>query len=252
MTRTAPTTSGASPAAASTARARSRTTGTASSAARPGNTTSSWANTTCTSSRSSRPISTTTTPPCAARSRISCASGSSSAWTLPPGRHRLYLEGARPPGRIAPQAGGERAQKVRERAESARLPALLSPEHGGYDCCIIGEADNVPLSKALDFLTDGEMDLMFTFDHMRADCVGTDFLPPRLLREALQARALGLAGGPARPGLERAVSREPRPRPRHKPLRQRGLPRRERQGPGRRVYAAPGHGPSYTRARSSA
>lgn len=46
----------------------------------------------------------------------------------------------------------------------------------GYDCCIIGEADNVPLSKALDFLTDGEMDLMFTFDHMRADCVGTDFL----------------------------------------------------------------------------
>ena len=67
-----------------------------------------------------------------------------------------------------------------------------------YDCLIIGEADNVPLEKAVDFLADGEMDMLFTFDHMRADCIGTDFIrrgfSVKRFKRALSAWQDGLAG----------------------------------------------------------
>ena len=69
-----------------------------------------------------------------------------------------------------------------------------------YDCCIIGEADNVPLEKAVSFLENGELDLIFTFDHMRADCLGTDFIRRRFsvkrFKRALTAwqNALALRG----------------------------------------------------------
>ncbi len=68
----------------------------------------------------------------------------------------------------------------------------------GYDCCIIGEADAVPLGKAVEFLENGELDMMFTFDHMRADCTGTDFLRGRFsvkkFKRALSAWQTALAG----------------------------------------------------------
>lgn len=67
-----------------------------------------------------------------------------------------------------------------------------------YDCCIIGEADHIPLQKAADFLQSGEMDMMISFDHMRADCIGTDFIrlgfSVKRLKRALSAWQNGLAG----------------------------------------------------------
>ena len=67
-----------------------------------------------------------------------------------------------------------------------------------YDCVIIGEADNVPVSRAARYLESGEMDLMFTFDHMRADCIGTDFIHTKFsvkkLKRALSAWQEALAG----------------------------------------------------------
>ena len=67
-----------------------------------------------------------------------------------------------------------------------------------YDCVIIGEADNVPVERAVHYLQDGEMELMFTFDHMRADCIGTDFIHHKFsvkkFKRALSARQNALAG----------------------------------------------------------
>lgn len=67
-----------------------------------------------------------------------------------------------------------------------------------YDCVIIGEADNVPVDRAAQYLEKGEMDLMFSFDHMRADCVGTDFIHHKFnvkkLKRALSAWQNGLEG----------------------------------------------------------
>lgn len=67
-----------------------------------------------------------------------------------------------------------------------------------YDCVIIGEADNVPVNKAVQYLENGEMELMLSFDHMRADCSGTDFLHHKFsvkkFKRALSAWQNGLAG----------------------------------------------------------
>ena len=67
-----------------------------------------------------------------------------------------------------------------------------------YDCVIIGEADNVPVERAVHYLQDGEMELMFTFDHMRADCIGTDFIHHKFsvkkFKRALSAWQNALAG----------------------------------------------------------
>lgn len=67
-----------------------------------------------------------------------------------------------------------------------------------YDCVIIDEADNVPVERAVHYLQDGEMELMFTFDHMRADCIGTDFIHHKFsvkkFKRALSAWQNALAG----------------------------------------------------------
>ena len=66
------------------------------------------------------------------------------------------------------------------------------------DCVIIGEANGVKPERALSYLESGELDMMFTFDHMRADCVGTDFLHRKFsvkkFKRALSAWQNGLAG----------------------------------------------------------
>ena len=46
----------------------------------------------------------------------------------------------------------------------------------GHDAVFIGEADNLSAAEAAEFMERGEVDMMFTFDHMRADCFGTDFI----------------------------------------------------------------------------
>ena len=67
-----------------------------------------------------------------------------------------------------------------------------------YDCLVIGEADNIPLREAAGFMESGELDMMLTFDHMRADCVGTDFIrrgfSVKKFKRALSAWQTGLAG----------------------------------------------------------
>ena len=67
-----------------------------------------------------------------------------------------------------------------------------------YGCCLIGEADGVPLEKAAELLEGGGLDMLFTFDHMRADCAGTDFIRRRFsvkrFKKALSAWQNGLEG----------------------------------------------------------
>ena len=69
-----------------------------------------------------------------------------------------------------------------------------------YDCMLLGEGPRLKPEKALEYLESGELDLMFNFEHMEADCFMTDFLqrPFRLRRlkrafskwqEALNGRA---------------------------------------------------------------
>lgn len=93
------------------------------------------------------------------------------------------------------------ANGARKFTEGPNLHDYLSYYHrsvSDYDCVIIGEADNVPLEHALRYFENGEMELMFTFDHMRADCIGTDFIRRRFsvkkFKRALSAWQNGLAG----------------------------------------------------------
>lgn len=45
-----------------------------------------------------------------------------------------------------------------------------------YDCMLLGEGPRMTPETALSYLEPGELDLMFNFAHMEADCVMTDFL----------------------------------------------------------------------------
>lgn len=45
-----------------------------------------------------------------------------------------------------------------------------------YDCMLLGEGPRLKLEKALEYMERGELDLMFNFEHMEADCVMTDFI----------------------------------------------------------------------------
>lgn len=45
-----------------------------------------------------------------------------------------------------------------------------------YDCMLLGEAPRMDTKTALSYLEPGELDLMFNFSHMEADCLMTDFL----------------------------------------------------------------------------
>lgn len=82
---------------------------------------------------------------------------------------------------------------------------------------------------------------MFGFAHMEADCIMTDFIQRpfslKKLKRAFSDWQEKLAGQ----GLERALSREPRPPARHQPLRQRALAHRVRQDARRLLHAPAGH-----------
>ena len=57
-----------------------------------------------------------------------------------------------------------------------------------YDCMLLGEAPRLKPETALTYLESGELDLMFNFAHMEADCLMTDFLQrPFSLRKLKRA-----------------------------------------------------------------
>ena len=69
-----------------------------------------------------------------------------------------------------------------------------------YDCMTVGEAPMVSPEKALEYCGEGpdqELDMMFTFEHMNADCVMTDWIPRpfnlRSYKKALSRWQAGLA-----------------------------------------------------------
>ena len=69
-----------------------------------------------------------------------------------------------------------------------------------YDCMTVGEAPMISAEKALEYCGDGpdqELDMMFTFEHMGADCLFTDWIPRpfdlRAYKQALGAWQTGLA-----------------------------------------------------------
>ena len=69
-----------------------------------------------------------------------------------------------------------------------------------FDCMTVGEAPMVSPEKALDYCKEGpdqELDMMFTFEHMGADCLFTDWIPRpfdlRSYKKALGRWQTGLA-----------------------------------------------------------
>ena len=69
-----------------------------------------------------------------------------------------------------------------------------------YDCMTVGEAPMIAPDKALEYCAEGpdqELDMMFTFEHMGADCVFTDWIPRpfdlRSYKKALGRWQVGLA-----------------------------------------------------------
>lgn len=69
-----------------------------------------------------------------------------------------------------------------------------------YDCMTVGEAPMISVQKALEYCAEGpeqELDMMFTFEHMGADCVVTDWIPRpfdlRAYKRALGRWQTGLA-----------------------------------------------------------
>ncbi|MBP3892459.1 MAG: alpha-glucosidase [Atopobiaceae bacterium] len=69
-----------------------------------------------------------------------------------------------------------------------------------YDCMTVGEAPMISAEKALEYCDEGpdqELDMMFTFEHMSADCVFTDWIPRpfdlRAYKQALGSWQTGLA-----------------------------------------------------------
>ncbi len=71
------------------------------------------------------------------------------------------------------------------------LSGFKSEVLDGYDCMTIGEAPMLPPKKALRYIAEGEdqtLDMMFTFDHMQADCLFTEYVPlPFSLRKLKDA-----------------------------------------------------------------
>ena len=70
-----------------------------------------------------------------------------------------------------------------------------------YDCFVVGEAPMMKPEKALNYITKGErqeLDLMFHFQHMEADCLFTDFMRRpfdlRKLKKAFSTWNHALAG----------------------------------------------------------
>ena len=126
-----------------------------------------------------------------------------------------------------------------------------------YDCIQVAESPMTGAKDAVNFTVgdDKVFDMMITFDHMNADCFMTDTIhlpfslrklkkghhPPPLLAPQAQEGALLLAGEPERPGLELPLHREPRPSPRHLPLRLREVLEGERQSPCHLRLHAAGH-----------
>ena len=71
-----------------------------------------------------------------------------------------------------------------------------------YDCMTVGEAPMISPEKALEYCAEGpdqELDMMFTFEHMSADCLFTDWIPRpfdlRSYKQALGRWQTGLAEG---------------------------------------------------------
>lgn len=57
-----------------------------------------------------------------------------------------------------------------------------------YDCMILGEGPQMDPKTALSYQLPGELDLVFGFDHMNADCIQTDFIQrPFSLRKLKRA-----------------------------------------------------------------
>lgn len=67
-----------------------------------------------------------------------------------------------------------------------------------YDCMLLGEGPRLKPETALSYLEPGELDLMFSFDHMEADCFITDFIQRKFdlmkLKSAFSRWQEGLAG----------------------------------------------------------
>ena len=68
-----------------------------------------------------------------------------------------------------------------------------------YDCMTIGEAPMISADKALEYAEEGpdqELDMLFTFEHMGADCLFTDWIPRpfdlRSYKQSLGAWQTGL------------------------------------------------------------
>lgn len=70
-----------------------------------------------------------------------------------------------------------------------------------YDCMTVGEAPMISAEKALEYAEEGpdqELDMLFTFEHMGADCLVTDWIPRpfdlRSYKKALGNWQTGLGG----------------------------------------------------------
>ena len=123
-----------------------------------------------------------------------------------------------------------------------------------YDCMTIAEAPLVTPQRALDYIAESdtnEIDMMIQFQCMCADCFFTDYMPRKFSLNRLRRACddwkketnigFARADGARRARVERAVSGKPRPSPRHLALRQRTVPRGERQDAGGQLSVFKGH-----------
>ena len=110
-----------------------------------------------------------------------------------------------------------------------------------YDCMTIAEAPLVTPQRALDYITESdtnEIDLMIPVPvHVRR-LLFLGFHAAQIFAAAAAPGVFQLADAAGRPGMEPSVSGKPRPSARHLPLRQRKIPRGERQD-ARRLLSVP-------------
>lgn len=113
-----------------------------------------------------------------------------------------------------------------------------------YDAFQLGEAPMMTPENALKYIKEGEgqqLDMMFHFQHMEADCFMVSYLPTRFKLKKLkkvyrnwQHKMYGVAWNTNYLGKSR-------PAEGHFPLRQREVPQRERQGARHHVHLHVGH-----------
>ena len=102
------------------------------------------------------------------------------------------------PGQFPPLPAANGLKKYTEGPNLHDYLRFYRHSTADYGCVMIGEADNIPAAHAAAYLADGELDMMLSFDHMRADCAWTDFVRRRFsvkrFKHALSSWQAALAG----------------------------------------------------------